>query len=922
MKRLDGIYLQIRHFASNPKNKKKIKLGAIFLIILYFIVVSFFVLRSPQQTVANLTKEKTAPKIVKELKDKRTLYSKTFLREDNSYQEKTSIGPIHYPDENGNLEDINTNFVSSNDSKYDYEVTKGFYQTKFKKNFNSENLAEYRFHNFITKIQVQDLSWSDEKGEKELISQPQSIEGVVQGNRLIYPNAYGRGIDVEFLYHPQYFGKYLIIDGFDSLLSQGDIQSSDEPVSESSIKSLVESPAAEQTMPANKDFAYLEFNFKMIPSNNLDVYIDNQKWDGQEILTQGKIEFKDKQTNKAQFYLKEPYCEDAEGDKKPIILSLKRQDSDILISKQIDKDWLEQAVYPIRADADTIYLEGDIYDMYDLPGGNVDDGTEVYVSNQAATANDADGYWAFPISGTIIGATINSVTFTGYVTSDDAGAFDIYGLQQENCPALEGAEDPSTYTRTTATLTWDATVGSSTSGDIKTIFNEWVDDYTHASPPDRFGLVFESENLVNKTETYFYDYSHASYSNHTYLVIDYATNQNPSDPTSLAQKKIDDTILNVGDWTDETSVKFTATVSDLDSDQVRLCVEKDALGTGFSDAEDLCGDLVNSGQIATVTITSQTDDTQYHWQARAKDANNAYSNWVSYGANAESERDYGIDTSGPTGGTVLDGTSGDQDWNDGSLDELSANWNSFDASVSGLDKYEYAARRASDDYYWNAGGSTWQLGESWVDNGVSTSVTVNPIYLQTGKNYYFSVRATDNAQNTASPVNSNGQQVSPTLSFSYDTNTITFADLNNANNWTDTKTNTFTSSTNAYSGYTIQGYITQLLTSLAYPSVTVDNFYGTWANPEPWPLGTYGFGYTSNDTLVQGSNRFNSGTEYAAFSQTASGDVVADHTDAVTGQTGAVSSEQFIITYKVAVSSSQVASEYQTFVIYTITANY
>ncbi len=399
-------------------------------------------------------------------------------------------------------------------------------------------------------------------------------------------------------------------------------------------------------------------------------------------------------------------------------------------------------------------------------------------------------------------------------------------------------------------------------------------------------------------------------------------NQNPNDPTSLAQKKTDDTTLNTGDWTDETSVKYTATVTDPDSDQVRLCIEKDPIGTGFSGTEDLCGGLVDSGQTATVTITSQTDDTQYHWQARTKDANDAYSNWVSYGGNGEGERDYGIDTSAPTGGAVSDGTSGDQDWNDGALDSISANWSGFDASVSGLQKYEYAVRRASDDYYWNASGSTWQSGESWVDSGVSTSVTVNPIYLQTGENYYFSVKAIDNAQNTASPVNSNGQQVSPTLSFSYDTNTIAFDDLNNANNWTDTKTNTFTTSTNAYLGYTIQGYITQLLTSLAYPSQTIDNFYGTWANPELWPLGTYGFGYTSDDTLVQGSNRFNNGTEYAGFSQTASGDVVADHTDSVTGLTGAVSSEQFIITYKVAVSSSQAASEYQTFAIYIITANY
>ncbi len=220
------------------------------------------------------------------------------------------------------------------------------------------------------------------------------------------------------------------------------------------------------------------------------------------------------------------------------------------------------------------------------------------------------------------------------------------------------------------------------------------------------------------------------------------------------------------------------------------------------------------------------------------------------------------------------------------------------------------------------GGDRWQLAAVWYDNGVTTSVTVTPIYLNTGENYYFSVRATDNAANTASPVDSNGQQVSPTLSFSLSGTSITFADLNNTNSWTDTKTGDVTTSTNASAGYTVSAYLTDYLRSLAYPSVTIANFYGTWANPELWPAGTYGFGYTSNDTLVQGTNRFVGGTEYAFFSQTASGDVVADHTDAVNGSTGAVVNEVFTITYKVAVSQTQAASAYQTYATYIVTANY
>ena len=59
------------------------------------------------------------------------------------------------------------------------------------------------------------------------------------------------------------------------------------------------------------------------------------------------------------------------------------------------------------------------------------------------------------------------------------------------------------------------------------------------------------------------------------------------------------------------------------------------------------------------------------------------SGWLSYGGNAESTRDYGVDTSAPTG-TVYDGsaTGVDAMLNTGSLSSLSANWTS-NTTISG-----------------------------------------------------------------------------------------------------------------------------------------------------------------------------------------------------------------------------------------------
>jgi hypothetical protein len=259
--------------------------------------------------------------------------------------------------------------------------------------------------------------------------------------------------------------------------------------------------------------------------------------------------------------------------------------------------------------------------------------------------------------------------------------------------------------------------------------------------------------------------------------------------TSLVQKKVTGgATLSTGDWTNETQVQFTATSTDNnDTDTLQICVEKDLLGTGFSNTEDSCGTGVaysGSGVTVTVTISGQTDASEYHWQARAKDAAGKYSAWVSYGGNAESARDYGIDTTAPTGGTVNDGTGADQDVNDGSLISISANWSGFNSNVSGLVKYEYAIRRTSDNYYYT--GSAWQSGASYTDNATSTSFTAGSQNLQTGETYYVSVRVTDNAGNQ-SIVNSNGQQVLPSISFSIGSASLTFANLNPGNSYTDTK---------------------------------------------------------------------------------------------------------------------------------------
>lgn len=409
----------------------------------------------------------------------------------------------------------------------------------------------------------------------------------------------------------------------------------------------------------------------------------------------------------------------------------------------------------------------------------------------------------------------------------------------------------------------------------------------------------------------------------SYLNVIFASkgvNNAPDAPSNLDQIQVSTgSSISVGGWS-ETQVQFNVSASDSDNpDDLKVCVEAQPVGTAFTNTAISCGTASSySGTAITisVTLTGLTDGVSYHWQASVEDAAGASSSWVSFGGNAESAADFSVDATAPAG-TVYDGTTVgvDLDYNNGALDSLSANWSFTDAN-SGISGYEYSIGTVQ--------GGTDVFG--WTSANTSTSVTVNSLNLTTSQPYYFNIRATDNAGNQ-SVESSDGQFVAPTLSFTSAPSQVQFDGLSASNNYTSTKSTTLTTSTNAYNGYVVRAFLSGLLTSGGGDTIPLFDG-GTYAAPDEWLPGDTGFGYTSNDTSIQGANIFNgspclgggSPPCYSPFSLTAPGDIVADHTSTVSGT--AVVDENFIITHRVTTDSVQNSGQYQTTVIFTITAIY
>jgi hypothetical protein len=103
----------------------------------------------------------------------------------------------------------------------------------------------------------------------------------------------------------------------------------------------------------------------------------------------------------------------------------------------------------------------------------------------------------------------------------------------------------------------------------------------------------------------------------------------------------------------------------------------------------------------------------------------------------------------------------------------------------------------------------------------------------------------------------------------------------------------------------------------------IPNFtHGSYADPEAWATSCStdsnhcGFGFTSSDTSVGGSNRYNGATEYTFFPTDSSAPV------RVMDFGSPVSSQSYLITYRISVSLTQRPGPYGTTIVYVITAQY
>lgn len=127
----------------------------------------------------------------------------------------------------------------------------------------------------------------------------------------------------------------------------------------------------------------------------------------------------------------------------------------------------------------------------------------------------------------------------------------------------------------------------------------------------------------------------------------------PPSPTALEQLDNASSPLALGASISSNSVKIRATLTDAQSQYVKLQIEVKPLGTAFDGLQLVDSPYVMSGDVATVTITGLANGS-YHWRARTMDSGGGasspalFSLWSAFGGNLESESDFQVSV--PSGG--------------------------------------------------------------------------------------------------------------------------------------------------------------------------------------------------------------------------------------------------------------------------------
>ena len=276
------------------------------------------------------------PNGVTERKDRRSEASACFDNGDGSFTQLCYSAPIHYHD-GGDWQEIDTRWKTCDELNWDWEMLDADYHAHVSTRFNSPgDLLKLECHGYYLTYEPLGLGWSNEDNDWQIISEPQSVDGVTYevgvdklspGGYISWAGAYGEGMDFTFTPKPQQFLKHLTVDQLNRFGQIPDGYADKSPV----------------------------ITLRWLFDTDLDLWLDGDKWDGLSVSETGSfIEFKDT-FGEVHWSWKTPEAIDAEGNIQIGTVRVAEIDGKVSVGVVIPWTWLETAIYPVVIDPTVNY---------------------------------------------------------------------------------------------------------------------------------------------------------------------------------------------------------------------------------------------------------------------------------------------------------------------------------------------------------------------------------------------------------------------------------------------------------------------------------------------------------------------------------------------------------------------------------------
>ena len=330
---------------------------------------------------------------------------------------------------------IETQIVNSSDPLFDYEVTKGIYQSYFKENPTEGQVVKFMIDSEYITYQPIALSYRNDLSQLQQINMVQEVIGVPNNNSFLYKDAYGENIDLQYSYWNDYLREELIIN------SLSDLTSPEQYIIEGGNPTL------------DLDF--------ILTTNSNKILIDGVDWDkSSEIETSNEVYIKDDLGNVI-YYLKKLYAYDSNNSMQPLTYNFRKVGQDLFVTIKTPYSWISNIsrVYPIYIDPDTGFefpgttgQSGSDESWTDTDNIKADDGSNAYCNMNPYTYSNYLEATNFGFS--VSGATIDGIeAVIEHYENEAEGVHENFQLIKGGVIGGDNNPDPSMPTGSMSTHT-------------------------------------------------------------------------------------------------------------------------------------------------------------------------------------------------------------------------------------------------------------------------------------------------------------------------------------------------------------------------------------------------------------------------------------------------------------------------------------